>query len=127
MDLKSYFESAKGYGVLSTSSLSGAVNAAIYSRPHVMSDGSLAIIMNSRQSHKNILENPKAHYLFIEDGVGYKGKRLSLTKLSEEQDSEKLFELCRRCYPSDLQPEGKTRFLVYFRIDDERPLIGNLD
>ncbi len=124
MELRDYFENTKGVGVLSTASKDGTVNAAIYSRPHVLEDGTLAVIMNNRLSHENVSDNPKAHYLFMEEGPGYKGKRLALTMLREEQDSELLHELCRRCYPSELAPEGKTRFLVFFRIDRESPLFG---
>jgi len=124
MNLKSYFETTKGYGVLSTSDAAGVVNAAIYSRPHVMEDGTLAIIMNRKLSYKNVSENPKAHYLYLEDGPGYKGKRLSLTKLREEENTERLFELCRRCYPSELEPKEKVKLLVYFSIDKELPLVG---
>jgi len=124
MELKEYFENTKGVGVLSTADADGSVNAAIYSRPHVMDDGTLAVIMNNRLSHDNVTANPKAHYLFMEDGPGYKGKRLALTMLREEQDSELLHELCRRCHPSELAPEGKTRFLVFFSIDRESPLVG---
>ena len=125
MDLKTYFDETHGIGVLSTADASGAVNAAIYARPHVMEDGTLALIMNNKLSHKNVSENPKAHYLFIENGPGYKGKRLAITKLREEQDSELMYELCRRCYPKEMEPEGKIRFLVFFRIDKELPLIGS--
>ncbi|MGX9365925.1 pyridoxamine 5'-phosphate oxidase family protein [Desulfoplanes sp. PS50] len=124
MSLKEYFESTTGVGILSTSDGSGAVNAAVYSRPHVMDDGSIALIMNSKLSHNNVQENPRAHYLFMEDGPGFQGKRLSLTMLREEENSDLLFEMCRRCYPSELEPKGKIRYLVYFRVDKELPLIG---
>ncbi|WP_075354900.1 pyridoxamine 5'-phosphate oxidase family protein [Desulfovibrio sp. DV] len=123
-DLKAYFEEVKGFGVLSTSNMSGDVNAAVYSRPHGMDDGSLAIIMDDRLSHKNVLENAKAHFLFMETGPGYKGKRLSLTMLREEEDTELLQDLCRRCHPKELAKEQSKRFLVFFRIDKELPLIG---
>jgi hypothetical protein len=43
MELKDYFENTKGLGVLSTADNHGKVNSAIYSRPHVMEDGSLAL------------------------------------------------------------------------------------
>ncbi len=125
MNLKEYFANTNGYGVMSTSDSKGSLNAAVYSRPHVMEDGSLAVIMNNRLSHENVKDNPNAHYLFIEDGPGYKGKRLTLSFLREEQDSDLLFELCRRCHPSDLEPEGKTRFLVYFKVEKELPLVGS--
>ena len=126
MNLMSYFESTKGFGVLSTADSAGVVNAAVYSRPHVLEDGSLAFIMNDRLSHRNVLDNPRAHFLFREQGPGYQGKRLALTMLREEQDTELLHELCRRCLPDEL-PEGKTRFLVIFRVDQDTPLVGSGD
>jgi hypothetical protein len=124
-DLKQYFENTKGFGILSTSSSSGAVNAAVYSRPHVMEDGTLAVVMNDKLSHANVLENPKAHFLFREkDAPGYKGKRISMTMIREEEDTELLFELCRRCEVSEEEPT-KRRFLVFFSVDKELPLIGS--
>jgi len=125
MDLKDYFEKTNGFVVLSTANKNGEVNAAVYSKPHIMDDGSLAIIMNSRLSHQNVEENPKAHVLFLEEGPGYKGMRLALTKLREEQDSELLFSLCRRCYPKELEQKDKSRFLVFFRVDRRLPLVGS--
>ena len=123
MDLKEYFENTKGFGVLSTADNEGKVDAAVYSRPHVMEDGTIASIMRDRLTHENLQTNPHAVYLFLEEGEGYRGKRLFLTKIREEQDSELLNELCRRCYPSELLVKAP-RFLVFFRIDKELPLIG---
>jgi hypothetical protein len=123
MELKEYFENHTGFGVLSTSNGSGNVNSAVYARPHVMEDESLAFIMREQLTHKNIQSNPHATYLFREDGPGYKGKRLYLTKLREEKDSDLITSLARRSYPSD-DGKNEPRFLVYFKLDKERPLIG---
>jgi hypothetical protein len=123
MDLKEYFENTKGFGVLSTADKEGKVDAAVYARPHVMEDGTIASIMRDRLTHENLKTNPHAAYLFLEEGEGYRGKRLFLTKIREEQDSDLIGEICRRCYPSELQVE-EPRFLVFFRIDKELPLIG---
>jgi hypothetical protein len=123
MDLKEYFENTKGFGVMSTADKEGKVDAAVYARPHVMEDGTIASIMSNRLTHQNLKTNPHAVYLFIEEGQGYRGKRLFLTKISEEQDSELIHDICRRCYPSELQAK-EPRFLVIFRIDKELPLIG---
>ena len=125
MDLKNYFENTKGVGVLSTADSQGNVDSALYARPHVMDDGTVALIMRDRLSHANLQSNPKAAYLFLEEGPGYKGKRFFLTKASEEQDSEKIESLRRRSYaPDDRMHQGKV-FLVYFQIDRELPLIGS--
>ncbi|MFN2267207.1 MAG: pyridoxamine 5'-phosphate oxidase family protein [Desulfonatronovibrio sp.] len=125
MDLKEYFDNQEGLGILSTANAHGEVNAAVYSRPHIMDDGSLAFIMNNRLSYANLKENPKAHYLFKEKGSGYKGKRLTLTRIKEEEDSELLYELCRRCHIKDNDSEHSKRYLVYFKVDKELPLIGS--
>jgi hypothetical protein len=58
------------------------------------------------------------------EGEGYVGKRLSLTKIKEETDAKKIQDIRRRNLPAECE-EGKTRFLVHFRIDGVRPLIGN--
>ncbi|MCJ8500042.1 pyridoxamine 5'-phosphate oxidase family protein [Desulfatitalea alkaliphila] len=123
MELKAYFENNRGFGVLATADQQGNVDAAVYSRPHVMADGTLAFIMNDRLSHQYLQSNPHAAYLFREGSEGYQGKRFFLTKIREEQDSELLDQLKRRVYPKDKPHEGP-RFLVFFKIDKELPLIG---
>lgn len=124
MELKEYFKNIKGLGVMSTADSSGNVNAAVYSRPHFMKDGSLAFIMRDRLTHENIRSNPHASFLFKEDGAGYKGKRLYLTKIREEENTALIASLSRRSYPAD-EESKKSRFLVFFKLDKERPLIGN--
>ena len=122
MDLKEYFENTKGFGVLVTSDAQGKVDAAVYARPHFMDDGSIAMIMRDRLTHHNLQSNPHAAYLFHEDSPGYKGKRLFLTKLREEQDTELLESLRRRQYIDD---KDEKRFLVFFQVDKELPLVGS--
>ena len=122
MDLREYFENTKGFGVLATSDGEGKVDAAVYARPHFMDDGSIAMIMRDRLTHHNLQSNPHAAYLFHEDSPGYKGKRLFLTKLREEQDTELLQSLRRREYVDE---RDENRFLVFFQIDKELPLIGS--
>lgn len=120
-ELKSYFENARGLGVMATSDAEGKVNAAVYSRPHFMEDDTVAFIMRDRLSHHNLQSNPHAAFLFVEEGPGYIGKRLYLSKVREEENSEIIDSISRRKYPS---PPGDNRFLVFFRIDNVLPLIG---
>ena len=122
MKLEEYFEKAKGFGVLATADGKGRTNAAVYSRPHFMEDGTVAFIMRDRLTHNNLTSNPYATFLFREDGAGYQGHRLYLKKVREEQDTELLATLRRRKYP-DKTAEAK--FLVFFRLIDELPLIGS--
>ncbi len=122
MNVRTYFEEAKGFGVLSTADGNGLVNAAVYARPRVMDDGKLAFIMRDRLSHHNLQSNPHAAFLFREEGPGYKGLRLHLTKTHEETDTPLVKELCRRC-PDEDKPDA-VRHLVVFAVDKQLPLIG---
>lgn len=127
MSLRDYFQNTKGTGILATSDSSGKVNVAVYSRPHYPGDDEqeLAFIMADRLSHENLQSNPQAAYLFTEHGEGYNGKRLFLTKTREESDPDKIAGLRRRNLPPECEgTDGKTRYLVYFRVDGTRPLIG---
>ncbi len=121
MGIQEYFRNTKGVGILATADDDGKVDAAVYARPHFMEDGTIAMIMRNRLTHLNLQTNPHAAYLFHEDGPGYKGKRLFLTKIREETDTDLLKSLRRRQYP-DRKEEAK--FLVFFEVDQELPLIG---
>ena len=48
MTLEEYFDNAKGYGVLATADSAGKVNAAVYARPHVMDEKTVAFIIKTR-------------------------------------------------------------------------------
>ena len=124
MDLKQYFENTEGNGILSTADGNGRVDAAIYARPHFMDGGTIAMIMRDRLTHHNLQSNPHACYMYIEKGPGYKGKRLFLSKVREEQDSELLQSLQRRQY---IDEKDEAKFLVFFKIDKELPLVGSGD
>ncbi len=121
MKLKDYFEKTAGTGVLSTADENGNVNAAIYSRPHFIESDKLAFIMRDRLSHKNLVSNPHAVYLFKEDGPGYKGKRLYMTMVKEEKNADQIASLQRRKYEKEVNED---RFLVFFELVRERPLVG---
>jgi hypothetical protein len=125
MNLSEYFEQTRGIGVLATADAQGKVNAAIYARPHFLDakdDSTCAFLMSERVSHDNVKANPHAVYLFAEEGDNYAGKRLTLTMVREETDMEKIQSIRRRRV-SPVSEEG-SKYLVHFRIDAVRPLIG---
>ena len=86
-----------------------------------MDPDTVAFIMLDRLTHHNLQSNPNAAYLFMEAGKKFVGKRLFLTKIREEQDTELAYKLRRRKYPKDKQ---EPLFLAFFRIDKILPLIG---
>ena len=124
MNLLDYFENTQGTGILATSNSDGQVDIAIYSRPHVTDDDTVAFIMRDRLSHENLQSNPHAAYMFIEKTEGYKGKRLYLTKLREETDPAIIDSLRKKDRKHNAKSDEKT-FLAYFHIDKIRPLIGD--
>ena len=119
-----YFETHSGTGVLSTCDAAGRVNAAIYARPHVLENGKMAFLMDSRRSWKNISEHPHAHYLFKEDASGWQGRRFTLEVDSVDDSPASLEALCRRCPPVVRAGKGE-RHVVIFRVVDCRPLVGD--
>jgi hypothetical protein len=122
MELREYFEKTKGIGVLATTDANGKVNQAIYSRPHFLDElGTCSFVMSDRLSHDNMRHNPSASYLFIEEGEGYTGKRLSLTIIGEDTDLEEIKAARRLNNPKITEEESK--YLVHFHVEGVRPLI----
>ena len=124
MDLHDYFENTQGLGILATADSQGKVDAAIYARPHVTDETTVAFIMREHLTHQNLQSNPHAAYLFLEKGPRYPGKRLYLTKLREETDPA-LIDSLRRRTPKISREDASKERVVYFRIDRIRPLVGN--
>jgi hypothetical protein len=124
VSLAEYFEKSKGLGVLATANAEGAVDAALYARPHVVDEETLALIMSDRLSHRNLQSNPHAVYLFVEKTEGYVGKRLYLTKVREETDSQAIAAMRRRQHGESMS-ETESKYLVYFRVEMIRPLVGD--
>jgi len=120
-----YFENAKGRGVIATADSKGKVGMAVYARPHFLNEKTAVFIMADRLMHKNLQSNPNASYLYVEEGPGYKGKRLYLTKIKEEKNSDLVNQLRRRgCCPIDEGYKQGQRFVVYFRVNKVLSLIG---
>ena len=125
-DLRTYFETVRGLGVLSTSHEDGRVNAAVYARPRVLDDATVTLIMRNRRSHAFLATNPHASYLFREDPGGpgptaHAGVRLALTRIAEEENPDRQEEVRRRRG----HDKSARRFLVVFRVDEVRPLVGD--
>jgi hypothetical protein len=126
MDLKGYFNIVKGFGVMATADSTGKVDIAVYGRPHFIDENTVAFIMADRLTHLNLQSNHHAAYLYHELGEGYKGKRLFLTKIREEEDKEKVDEMrIRSRCPVEEDSLEEKKFVVYFKIDKVLQLIGS--
>jgi len=125
MTLNEYLKSVTGKGVLATADAEGKVDAAIYSKPHILADNTLAFIMRDHLTHHNIGSNPYATYLFIEDGRGYNGIRLFLKKVREDTDPDLIAQMTRRHLTPEQDAARGPKFLVYFALEKILPLIGS--
>lgn len=121
MKLDSYFTEKNGFGVFSTSNEKGEVNSAVYAKPHVIDNNTIAFIMRDRLTRNNLQSNPLAHYMFVEQDQGFHGVRLSLTMIEESQDQERIKALSRRGTTGDGEEE---RYLVTFTVDKALMLVG---
>ena len=124
MDLDQYFKGTKGTGVLATADNQGRVDAAVYARPYIMDGGTAAFIMPDRLTHQNLQSNDHAAYLFVEEGIGYKGIRLFLTKVREETEGELIETVRQGKYGAACGEEENCFYLVYFTVDKVLPLVG---
>lgn len=122
MNLKNYFSDKVGVGVISTANDKGEVNSAVYAKPHVMEDDTIAFIMRDRLTRANLQHNPNAHYLFIEHEHSYHGIRLNLVMKEEVKDKERIALLSRRNTLD--KSEDEERFLVLFKVRKALALIG---
>lgn len=124
MNLKEYFETTNGRGVLATADRDGRVDAAIYAKPHFMDDGCIAFIMRARLTHENLQTNPHATFLFMAEGKSYNGVRLFLKKVREDADQNLIEKMTRRHLCKEDDKALGPKFLVSFKIEKGLDLIG---
>jgi hypothetical protein len=101
------------------------VDLAIYAKPHVIDEKTIAFIMRERLSHLNLKSNPHAAYMFIEKDKGYVGKRLYLTKLREETNTSVVEMFIQK--QSEICPaaDDSNKYLVHFQVNEIWPLVGD--
>jgi len=125
MNLTDYFARAQGTGILGTADASGRVDLALYVKPHVVDQTTVAFVMRQRLTHQNLKSTMHAAYMFIEEGPQYGGVRLYLTKVREEMN-ESLAQAIRKKDPRAFPAEDDSgKYIVFFHVDKIRPLVGD--
>jgi len=124
MDLKHYFQTSNGFGILATADEEGHVDQALYARPHIVDDHSVIFVMGERLSHLNLKSNLFACYTFIEDAKAAKGKRLYLQKTHEESNIEMINQIIHDQPEIGHAQDDSEKFLVCFQVLRVRPLVG---
>ena len=125
MNLKEYFDTNHGTGVLASADKNGMVDAAIYSRPHVFEDGTVAFLMRERLTYHNVQANPYATYIFVEGGAGYSGIRLYLKMIKEDNDPDLIAKMTRSWLSPQEDKTKGAKHLVHFKIEKILQLIGS--
>ena len=124
MGLSEYFENAEGIGILATADSEGVVDLALYAKPYVIDETTIAFVMQERLTHRNLKSNPHAAYMFVEKGQGYAGKRLYLTKIREETNTS-VVEMFRKKQPVICSSkDDSNKYLVHFEVNNIWPLVG---
>ena len=127
MKLAEYFENTRGTAVFATADGDGRVDSAIYSHPHCLADGTLGFVMADKRSHRNLLTNGQAAYLFIEEGGDYQGVRLQLDLVEETSDPELVNKYHRHPAKNCVLPASDTIYFVTFKVKEVRKLVGDDD
>jgi hypothetical protein len=125
MKLKDYLEKNNGIGIFSTADKDGKVTTAIYSKPHILENNTLAFIMRERLTYHNLQTNPHAAFMFIEESAGYQGIRLFLKKIREDNAPEVIAKMTRRNLTPEEDKEKGPKHLVIFKVEMILPLIGD--
>ena len=113
-----------GKGVIATADGDGSVNTAIYARPHIVDDETLAWGMTDSRSYANLSSNPKASYLYMAPGNGYSGWRLTLELKEILQGGELLDEIKENTSRLVSPTVGAAiKYLGYFKVVEVRPLV----
>jgi hypothetical protein len=126
MSLREYFEKATAYGVLASADSDGKVDVAIYARPYVVDERTVAFIVADRLTRKNLLANPSAAYLYKEPGEEFNGKRLFLTMQQELKGDEVTDPVLSEKYRKASEDYSDEKLsVVYFKVNKVLPLVGD--
>ncbi|MHC4855657.1 MAG: pyridoxamine 5'-phosphate oxidase family protein [Planctomycetota bacterium] len=125
MNLSDYFEKNEGTGILATCDPDHNVDQAVYSKPFIVDETTIAFVMKERLSHRNLQSHLMASYLFLEKGPGYKGIRLLLTMQRQDKNRTLIESLCKKQPCICPEEDDSDKFLVFFKVNRVRPLEGD--
>lgn len=113
-----------GRGIIGTANVAGVINLAVFAIPHVINEDTLAWGFSEGRSLANLRQNPHASYLYLAPSRGYSGWRLAMTFREEATEGELLNKIkdaaARAAGP---QAGGAIKSVVYFKVDEVRPLM----
>ena len=115
---------AGGKGIIAASDSSGNVNIAVYAKPHIVDDRTVAWGMTEGRTWACVKENPHAAYLYMNPGPGYSGVRLKLS-LKKFLESGEMLDTVKKHTAAIVSPAAAeaVRHVAYFEVEEIRPLI----
>jgi 3-hydroxyisobutyrate dehydrogenase-like beta-hydroxyacid dehydrogenase len=130
-DVMSMFNQATRIGALATADKNGAVNAAVFGSPRMISEDTVIMAIGDNRSYRNLQENPKASFIVVEPGANpqeWKGARLYLEVDAFERYGELLDsfrENIRKMAGNEAADAIKAA--IRFKVTGVRPLIDPLE
>lgn len=113
-----------GRGIIGTADANGVVNMAVFATPHLIDEETLAWGFTDGRSLANLRQNPHASYLYLAPTRGFSGWRLSMTMIKEATEGELLEKIkASATRAAGPQAGSATRHVVYFKVDEVRPLM----
>ncbi|AJY70227.1 pyridoxamine 5'-phosphate oxidase [Geobacter sulfurreducens] len=123
MNLNELFQT-QGLGVMATASKDGAVNTAVYARPHVVDELTLVWGMTNGRTYRNISDNPQASFLFKASDPGFSGVRLALELVKTEESGPMLAKIKENADVTVGPGTGAAvTHAAWFSVTEVRPLI----
>ncbi len=123
MNLNKLFQK-QGLGVMATASKDGAVNTAVYARPHVVDELTLVWGMTNGRTYRNISDNPQASFLFKASDPGFSGVRLALELVKTEESGPMLAKIKENADVTVGPGTGAAvTHAAWFSVTEVRPLI----
>ena len=125
--LMEYFNKGPRLGILSTSSKDGRVDSALFGSPRMIDEKTVVIATRKNRTFANLLENPNAVFMIIEQGAAVldrKGIRVYL-KMKEYSISGELLDNIRAQAMRFIGEEAAKMLYaaVIFEVYEVRPLV----
>jgi hypothetical protein len=126
-ELMELFNNPNRIGNLSTANREGEVNAAVFGSPQMIDENTVIMGIGENRSFRNLKENPKAVFIFMEPGktvFDWKGGRIYLEAM-DIQSGGGFYEQVKNDIGKAFgeQAANMIHAAVRFKITEVRPLV----
>ena len=112
-----------GIGIIGTADRDGNVNLAIYSPPQIIGEDRVVFGATARKTYENLMQNPKAMFMYIVKK--WEGIRMELELQKVEAEGEMLKEIKQHFKNIGYDKLAEEiRYALYFKVTAVYPLKG---